>query len=93
MVNILTSGDPINAEDVSQLAQDEGAASGTGQVAKGGPAAKAQVRQYLQHMLITHDAPLLCCELYCSQQYRRLGAFYMSRVPPTCFALVMRVCM
>lgn len=65
MVNILTSGDPINAEHVSQLAQDEGAASGTGQVAKGGPAAKAQVRQFLQHMLITLDAPLLCCELYC----------------------------
>ena len=50
VVNILTSGDPINAEDVSQLAQAEGAASGTGQVAKGGPAAKAQVRKFLQHM-------------------------------------------
>ena len=43
VVNILTSGDPVNAEDVSQLAQSEAANSGTGQVAKGGPAAKAQV--------------------------------------------------
>ena len=49
VVNILTSGDPINAEDVSQLAKAEGANSGDGQVAKGGPAAKAQVRSPIAH--------------------------------------------
>lgn len=43
VVNILTSGDPVSAEDVSQVAQSEAANSGTGQITKGGPAAKAQV--------------------------------------------------
>lgn len=43
VVNILTSGDPVNAGDVDKVEADERNNNSTGLLAKGGPTAKIQV--------------------------------------------------
>ena len=43
VVNILTSGDPVNAGDVEKVEADERNSNNTGLLAKGGPTAKIQV--------------------------------------------------
>ena len=43
VVNILTSGDPVNAGDVDKVEADERNTNNTGLLAKGGPTAKVQV--------------------------------------------------
>lgn len=44
VVNILTSGDPVNAGDVEKVEADERNNNNTGLLAQGGPTAKVQVR-------------------------------------------------
>lgn len=44
VVNILTSGDPVNAGDVEKVEADERNSNNTGLLAKGGPTAKIQVK-------------------------------------------------
>lgn len=44
VVNILTSGDPVNAGDVEKVEADERNNNNTGLLAKGGPTAKVQVK-------------------------------------------------
>ena len=43
VVNILTSGDPVNTGDVDKVETDERNNNSTGLLAKGGPTAKIQV--------------------------------------------------
>ena len=43
VVNILASGDPVNAGDVEKVEADERNNNNTGLLAKGGPTAKVQV--------------------------------------------------
>lgn len=42
VVNVLTSGDPVNAGDVEKVEADERNNNDTGLLAKGGPTAKVQ---------------------------------------------------
>ena len=46
VVNILTSGDPVNAGDVEKVEEDERNSNNTGLLAKGGPTAKVQVTMF-----------------------------------------------
>ena len=47
VVNILTTGDPVNEGDVNKVEDDERAAADSGLLAKGGPTAKIQVNAIL----------------------------------------------
>lgn len=58
VVNILTTGDPVNEGDVNKVEDDERAATDSGLLAKGGPTAKIQVNATLCH---TWVSSAVCC--------------------------------
>jgi len=70
VVNILTSGDPVNAGDVDKVEADERTNNSTGLLAKGGPTAKIQVSvtlvvaspaAVLMQMLVSSTMVVACC--------------------------------
>ena len=58
VVNVLTSGDPVNAGDVEKVEADERKNNDTGLLAKGGPTAKVQT-----------SAPGCSCVECCSELF------------------------
>lgn len=64
VVNILTSGDPVNAGDVEKVEAEERNNNNTGLLAKGGATAKVQVKFLLRILLgVTLDLGPACITL------------------------------
>lgn len=70
VVNILTSGDPVNAGDVDKVEADERNNNSTGLLSKGGPTAKIQVSvtlvvaspaAVLVQMSVSSTTGVACC--------------------------------
>jgi len=96
VVNILTSGDPVNAGDVDKVEADERNNNSTGLLAKGGPTAKIEVSvtlvvaspaAVLVQMSVSSTIGVACC--HWSSRY--LSMYLQERQFPDGSGLLCRV--